>query len=63
MPGAVQQVAGHHIAGMQHGVAGLDLVPHLGRQARQVGAQVRVGEDEEAQGPEGTVGDVPILPR
>ena len=56
----VEQVGGHHVAGVEDGVARLDVVPYLGRQRSQVAAQVGVGEDEQAQ----RVGDHgPILPR
>jgi len=43
---------------VQHGVAPLEVVPHRGGQRREVRTQVRVGEDEQA---EGIVGDPTMM--
>jgi hypothetical protein len=57
-PERVEQVAGDDIARVEHHVDVLHVVPHVGRELGQVAAQVRVGEDEDADR-----ADAPIMPR
>jgi hypothetical protein len=48
-PERVEQVAGDDIARVEHHVDVLHVVPHVGRELREVAAQVRVGEDEDTE--------------
>jgi hypothetical protein len=48
-PERVEQVTGDDVAGVEHHVGVLDVVPHDGRELREVATQVGVGEDEDAE--------------
>ena len=48
-PERVEQVTGDDVAGMEDHVGILDVLPHVGRQLREVGPEVGVGEDEDAE--------------
>ena len=48
-PERVEQVAGDDIAGVEDHVGVLHVFPHVGRELREVAAQVRVGEDEDVE--------------
>jgi hypothetical protein len=45
----VEQVAGDDVAGVEDNVGVLHVVPHVGRELREVATQVGVGEDEDAE--------------
>lgn len=47
-PERVEQVAGDDVAGVEDNVGVLQVVPHVGRELREVATQVGVGEDEDA---------------
>ena len=46
-PERVEQVARHHVTGVEHHVGVVHVVPHVGRELREVVAEVGVGEDED----------------
>jgi hypothetical protein len=48
-PERVEQVGGDDVAGVEHHVGVLDVVPHVGRQLREIPTHVGVGEDEDAE--------------
>ena len=48
-PERLEQVGGDDVAGMEDHVGVLDVLPHVGRQLREVGTEVGVGEDEDAK--------------
>jgi hypothetical protein len=45
----VEQVGCDDVAGVEHHVGVLDVVPHVGRELREIPTQVGVGQDEDAE--------------